>query len=499
MVTNQNIVESLISVGYSLEEISKYSGVTIDVLEMMKRNEEINEDDENKINNFLRLNLEEVELKKFRTKKYRNSHLVLTPDGFQKCSAWVKKGPLHCFKITINNCFDTITADKHAFQMPDGEWITTDLLKIGDKLQVLDGEGEVTAIEDAGEIECFDITIDHPNHRYYLDGISSHNTGKSLLAGLIISNALKQGFDHIFYFDSEGGGSSEFFENIGCDSSKIQQILVSSVEDAQIKILEVYNGIRELKKSLSEDEEQPKFLCVLDSLGALVIDKLLTDAEKGKVVSDMGSKSKKLNSMIKAITIPALETDTAMICINHVYDDPAAMFAGKIKNQGGGKGLQYMGSINVQCTKLLEKDEDKDSEQFYSGTHLRFFTIKNRFARPGLECDVYLDFKKGFVRPFESLWDEAIRGGFILNPKQGYYTVPSWKEPDKMFRQSQICNNAEIWKSFLNQFQLWSISDLKYHKINTDEENLNSESVQDIDEPIEEENTEETSKKDKKK
>lgn len=307
------------------------------------------------------------------------------------------------------------------------------------------------------------------------------STGKSLLAGLIMANALKQGFDHIFYFDAEGGGSSEFFENIGCDSSKIEQILVSSVEEAQVKILEVYNGIRELRKSLKEDDEIPKFLCVLDSLGALVAEKLLTDADKGKVASEMGGRSKKVNNMIKAITIPALETDTAMICINHVYDDPAAMFAGKIKNQGGGKGIQYMGSINVQCTKLLEKDEDKESEQFYSGTHLRFFTIKNRFARPALECDVYLDFKKGFVRPFESLWDEAIRGGFILNPKQGYYTVPSWKEPEKMFRQSQICNNVEIWKSFLADFEKWSVEDLKYHKINSDEENLNEESVEDND------------------
>ena len=71
-----------------------------------------------------------------------------------------------------------------------------------------------------------------------------------MLAALIISNALKQGFDHIFYFDAEGGGSNEFFENVGCDSSKIEQILVSSVEDAQLKILEVYNGIKNLYDSL---------------------------------------------------------------------------------------------------------------------------------------------------------------------------------------------------------------------------------------------------------
>lgn len=196
----------------------------------------------------------------------------------------------------------------------------------------------------------------------------------------------------------------------------------------------------------------------------------------------MGGRSKKINNLIKAITIPALQTDTAMICINHVYDDPSAMFTSKIKNQGGGKGIQYMGSINIQCTKLLEKDEEKDSEQFYSGTHLRFFTIKNRFARPGLECDVYLDFKKGFTRPFEALWNEAIRGGFITCPSQGFYCVPSWKEPDKKFRQSQLVNNVEVWKTFLNQFEKWSQEDLKYHKLNAD---------QDLTDNIQEETTKE--------
>ena len=55
-----------------------------------------------------------------------------------------------------------------------------------------------------------------------------------------MSNALKDGYDAVFYFDSEGGGSKDFFENVGCDTTKIYQILVSSVEDAQIKILDTY-------------------------------------------------------------------------------------------------------------------------------------------------------------------------------------------------------------------------------------------------------------------
>ena len=84
-----------------------------------------------------------------------------------------------------------------------------------------------------------------------------------------------------------------------------------------------------------------------------------------------------INNLMKAITIPALKTDTTMIVLNHVYQDPSAMFASKIQKQGGGLGLQYMGTINVQCTRVLEKDDTKDKDAFYSGTNLNFFTVKN--------------------------------------------------------------------------------------------------------------------------
>lgn len=303
-----------------------------------------------------------------------------------------------------------------------------------------------------------------------LQGESS--TGKSLLAALIMSNALKDGFDAIFYFDAEGGGSRDFFENVGCDTSKIYQILVSSVEDAQIKILDTYNTITEIK----QENPEARFLCVLDSLGALVADKVIRDADKGKVASEMGGRAKVCNNMMKALTIPALQTDTAMIVLNHVYDDPSAMYTQKIKNAGGGKGLQYMGSIILQCTRNLEKDDSKDSDAYYGGTNLKFFTVKNRMARPSLECEVYLDFKKGFTRQLSALFDEAVRGGFITCPSQGYYCVPSSSEPEKKRRRSEIENDVNLWKTFLKEFDEWSQKDLQYSKLETI--NLDDDSVQ---------------------
>jgi RecA/RadA recombinase len=174
------------------------------------------------------------------------------------------------------------------------------------------------------------------------------------------------------------------------------------------------------------------------------------------------------NTLMKAITVPAIKTDTTMIVLNHVYDDPSAMFTQKIKMQSGGKGLQYMASLSIQCTRNLEKETEKEADGYYSGTNLRFFTVKNRLCRPSLEAEIYLDFKKGFVNKYDGLFDEAVRYGFIQCPSQGYFTVPSY-DPDKKYRRSQIENNEEIWQTFIKDFDERSMQDLKYSQTELEE------------------------------
>ena len=126
-----------------------------------------------------------------------------------------------------------------------------------------------------------------PSGRIVILGGES-SSGKSLISAFVAANALKEGYDAVFYFDSEGGALKEFFENVGCDTEKIIQILVSSVEDAQKQILKTIDMIQEFK----ENNPESKFLCVLDSLGGLVPEKLFKDAEKDKVTSEMGGRAK---------------------------------------------------------------------------------------------------------------------------------------------------------------------------------------------------------------
>ena len=166
------------------------------------------------------------------------------------------------------------------------------------------------------------------------------------------------------------------------------------------------------------------------------------------------------NSLVKGCTIPALKTNCSIIFLNHIYDGPE-MYPSKIKNQSGGHGLQYMATMSIQCAKKLEKPEDSKEEEFYAGSHLKFFTIKNRLARPFIESTLYIDFKRGFTNQYEGLVEACLNYGFLI--QQGaYYTVPSFDDKKRYLKE--ILKRDDIWDTFLEDFNVKSIEDLQYSK-----------------------------------
>jgi len=291
--------------------------------------------------------------------------------------------------------------------------------------------------------------------------------GKSLIALRIAANALKiNEYDQILYFDSEGGAPKEMIMNLGCDPSKVEQIMIDSVEDATVKILSSYEVI------LNEQENNPDFkaLLIVDSLGALVATKIYNDAEKGKQVHDQGNRARLVNALVKGCVVPAIKTNCTILILNHIYEGPE-MFPSKIKNQSGGMGIQYMSSLTLQCSKTFEKKTDADDEEFYTGTYLKFFTTKNRLVRPFLETEIFIDFTKGITNPYDGLVDIAIKYGIIDKATTQMYTVPSFSK-DKQYKMKALMKNREMWEAILPLLNEKSIEDLKYSKFSDAEKDL---------------------------
>lgn len=188
------------------------------------------------------------------------------------------------------------------------------------------------------------------------------------------------------------------------------------------------------------------------------------------------------NNMVKGLTIPALKTQCSIIIVNHVYDDPASMFPSVIKKQGGGKGLQYMARINVQCS--LAREKSKTDNSAYSATILKFMTVKNSLVKPFFKSEMYLDYSKGPNKYF-GLLKPCMEAGFI--EKVGHFYIVA-SHGEKKIRLKTLLDSDEIWDTFLPQFDEISKVNMAY---------AGGDSVEISDEELEESLKEEKEQNDK--
>lgn len=317
-------------------------------------------------------------------------------------------------------------------------------------------------------------------------------SGKSLLVANTIIEAFKANkIDTCIYFDSEGGMLVDYFEKHGVDMDKIQHIPVISLEDCAVKMLQTYDMLVKAKREYEEDpanNDDVRVLVVLDSIGALSSDKLINDAvKKDQMVADMGSSAKLRNNLMRGLMMRVPISGATLLIINHVYDDPSALFgASKIKQMGGGKGLEYASHLILQCEKLLVKagndeflvgGEDKETDQgnFYKGNRLRFFVVKNRISKPAFQATVFLDFSRGYNK-WDGLIEDSVRAGFIQEVRGGYI-VPSYS--DKRIYYKDLITTDEIWNTFIDKFEEWSKKQMAYSS-----ENNARKEIEDIEKEI---------------
>lgn len=281
----------------------------------------------------------------------------------------------------------------------------------------------------------------------------------------IAANAINDhDIDAVFYFDSEGGAPTTMFKNFGCDLDKIHHILVESTEDATIKMIKTLRTIEEIQK----EEPDFKAVVILDSLGNLENDKTYNDIDNDRLAADQGAGAKVKNKLCRAMTIPALKTGTTVLIINWVYDGPS-MHPQKIKDQPGGKGSAFIGSINVQCTKTNVKAENKDDPNYYEASTVTMFTVKNREVTPYLTTKVHVSFTEGFnLYPYLSLFDSAVDLGFIIKESTQFYSVPSWDNPEKKWRKKQLIGGEDadaVWANFIAEYDKKANEKIQYSKV----------------------------------
>jgi len=507
-------IEWLEHVGFSLCEISKEIKLARQSLIKIKQDTIVNvrHATREKIDSFIDRNTYNCQIGNLDYVIDNSAPLLIkTPNIFTTCGHTINKGMKPCKEFTTKHT-KLVCSNDHLVKTTD--WIFAENLIVGDCLATEYGLEPILTIKKSDKQTCFDIEIFDDDNCYYINDVVSHNSGKSRIVAQIIINALtKNNYDIILYFDSEGGALYDLIKNTGADLSKIEHIVIANTEEAMVKMLSAYAEIEAEIKNIdeqnkvilaknekiqakldklakkakkgditipvvtdvkTEDDDDgtelkpllvaPKILCVLDSFGMLVSSKLLLDATvKDKMVQDMGLGARIKNNFIKSMTIPVLKTNAALIVLNHIYDNPGAMYATKIKDQPGGKGLQFASAVIVQSTKTLEKDKTEgglvEGNSYFKGNMIKYFTTKNRLVKLGYEAEMFVDLNHG-ISKYDGLIEDAKRYGYITGPTKGRYMVPKYS--DKAVTHADLLINDDIWNSFIKEFNEKSEKDMQY-------------------------------------
>lgn len=336
-----------------------------------------------------------------------------TPDGYQFLGEWFDKGMLDMVRIATPS-HETTCAVNHMIQMEDDTWVLASELDVGAMIKTLSGDEPVIAIEDVDAQECYDFEVLHPNHRYYGDGIVSHNSGKSFLAsGNMVRDAQRQGI-FVILIDSENALDESWLHALDVDTSeeKLLKLNMAMIDDVGKMFSDFVKGYREDYTSLP-DEERPKILFVIDSLGMLMTPTEVNQFEDGNTSKgDMGRKAKALKAFITNCVNTLGDLNVGMVLTNHTYESQD-MFNPDAKVSGG-SGVIYASSIVIGMRKLkLREDEDGNKIKEERGIKAVCKVLKTRYAKPFEEVRINIPYDVG-MSPYTGLIDYLETVGVLL-------------------------------------------------------------------------------------
>jgi len=123
---------------------------------------------------------------------------VDSPDGYVPVNFFINKGMYDEYVLRIDGIDELIRCNaNHLFQTSLGWMSASHLYKKYKIMHFLTESGYKlgSVFKTGNQIPIVDINVNHPNHRYYTNGVSSHNTGvgKSLFMCHVASSVLLQG------------------------------------------------------------------------------------------------------------------------------------------------------------------------------------------------------------------------------------------------------------------------------------------------------------------
>jgi len=236
--------------------------------------------------------------------------------------------------------------------------------------------------------------------------------GKSYIcSGNLIRHAQDQGI-FVVLIDSENALDKDWLVRLGVDTdeSKLLKLNMAMIDD----VAKTINEFMKEYKAMPQDE-RPKVLFVIDSLGMLLTPTDINQFEAGDLKGDMGRKPKALTALVRNCVNMFGSHNVGLVCTNHTYASQD-MFDPDDKISGG-QGFIYASSIVVAMKKLkLKEDEDGNKVSDVLGIRSACKIMKTRYAKPFESVQVKIPYSTGMA-PTSGLVDMFEKMGVLT--KQG--------------------------------------------------------------------------------
>ena len=255
--------------------------------------------------------------------------------------------------------------------------------------------------------------------------------GKSYIcSGNLIRHAQEQGIYPIL-IDSENALDEAWLQALGVDTSegKLLKLNMAMIDDVAKTIHEFMAEYKAMA-----DEDKPKVLFVIDSLGMLLTPTDVNQFEAGDLKGDMGRKPKALTALVRNCVNMFGSANVGLVATNHTYASQD-MFDPDDKISGG-QGFIYASSIVVAMRKLkLKEDEDGNKISEVKGIRAACKVMKTRYAKPFESVQVKIPYETG-MNPYSGLTDLFEEKGYLK--KEGNSLVYTTKDGEiiKQFRKA---------------------------------------------------------------
>ena len=272
--------------------------------------------------------------------------------------------------------------------------------------------------------------------------------GKSFIcSGNLVKNAQDAGI-YVILIDTENALDEKWLHALGVDTGedKLLKLNMAMIDEVAKMVSEF---VKEYK--LMPEEQRPKILFVVDSLGMLMTPTDVNQFEAGDMKGDMGRKPKALTSLVRNSVNMFGGFNVGMVCTNHTYASQD-MFDPDDKISGG-QGFIYASSIVVAMKKMkLKEDEEGNKISEVMGIRAGCKVMKTRYAKPFEGMQVKIPYETG-MNPYSGLTDLAEKKGILKKDGNRLMFVTSEGEIIKQFRKAWESNEDGCFDKVMTDFK----------------------------------------------